>query len=122
MENNLFKYYKVLSHLKAQESNMQYIYNLEYCLDNYNRETAIEVLSATLFEFEKEINHIASIVDTPFIFIFSKDVDVHQEYKKARKTNSQIKSDICYAIDCLIIIFAVKAGIVNSIYDALKDF
>ena len=120
MENLILKYYNTLSTLKSQQKNMQIIYNLQACYTNFNKEHTIKLLSDTLFNFSKEINLIAGMMNKPYIKTF-ENTDIVQEYEKAKKEDHDILLDVAYTIDCLIIIFAVRAGIATSISEVVSN-
>lgn len=119
MENLLLKYYKTLSVLKSQQKNMQTIYNLQQCYADYNRVYAINLLSGVLYQYAKEINQIAGMMNKPYIQTF-ENVDIVEIYNQEEKRDEEILHNIAYAVDCLIIIFAVQAGIACSISEVVN--
>ncbi len=120
MENLLLKYYKTLSALKSQQQNMQTIYMLESFYADYERVDAISFLSAVLFKYAKEINLIAGMMNKPYIQTY-KNVNIVEEYNKEKKQDDDILHDISFAVDCLIIIFAVDSGIATSIPEVINQ-
>lgn len=119
MQDNIIieNYYNTLSKLRFAEKYMNYIYELEYVECHYNYDLAITILSSCILSFEKEIEYIGKNYTARPI---QKGNDRKKLYEELKKDDNDLHEDIDYITKCLLIIFAVKCGLEESIDDSLK--
>jgi len=73
----------------------------------------------TIYINEKEIDRIGQLTGVGNVET-SEDIEPIEMYDQDEISDEKIKNDILYAIDCLIIIFAVKNYMAPTIEDAVK--
>ena len=119
MNNKIKAYYNALKVLRTAQQDIKIIQNLENAYNRYERYSSVNALSWVLITYKKEIDEIGKYTGVG-------DVDTNEElepiemYDQNNVSDSKIKNDLIYAIDCLIIIFAVKNFMAPNIEEAIK--
>ena len=119
MNEKIKKYYNALKVLRTAQNDVQIIYHLENILQNYERYYAVTNLSNVLTTYKFEIDKIGQLTGMGDVEI-DKNLEPIEKYNQDEISDKKIKNDILYAIDCLIIIFAVKNYMATSIEEAVK--
>ena len=119
MNNKIKAYYNALKVLRTAQEDIQIIKWLENAYNNYERYSSVNALSQVLTTYKREIDEIGKYTGAGDVRI-DEDVEPIEMYNQDNISDSKIKNDIIYAIDCLIVIFAVKNFMAPSIEEAMK--
>jgi len=119
MNSKIQNYYNALKALKTAQDDIQTIKYLEHAYEHYERYLSVNALSRVLTTYKKEIDRIGQLTGVGNVET-SEDIEPIEMYDQDEISDEKIKNDILYAIDCLIIIFAVKNYMAPTIEDAVK--
>lgn len=111
----LEKYFNRIRHLRMAKPYLDDINKLFNLLDNYNHRQAIVTVSKLTTKYEDGINKIG--------FLMSGRPVVKGQINTlyAEHTEDDMVADIEYIIDCIIIIAAVRFGVVKSYETAINE-
>ena len=108
-------YYNRICHLRIAQPIIKDINLLNSLLNNFSRKKAITTISNIVLKYQTYLDSIA-------IHLSGRPVvtgETNSLYNDI--TNDSLINDINYLVDCLVIIGAVKYGVVKSIEDAIEN-
>lgn len=102
-EEVLFKYYNLFKNLRVVQRATEDINELQYVIENFDREVAIDVCSKMSLKYETPINRIGSLFSGLKVY---RGMAVYQD-----KSDEDVFDDTVYIRNCIIIYATVACGL-----------
>lgn len=107
----------VITHLKNCQPCIEKIRELQMLQSNYNREKAMILCSNIILEHKQEFEQITKLMHGKNEVVYG---EVHELYdNKLQKNDNDLEFDIQFIIEALVLIYAVKCGIEDSLKSGL---
>ncbi len=107
----------VMTHLKSCQPCIEKIRELQMLQSNYNREKAMILCSNIILEHKQEFEQITKLMYGKNEVVYG---EVHELYNnKLQKNDDDLEYDIQFLIESLVLIYAVKCGIEDSLKSGL---
>lgn len=108
----IYSYYDSIRFLRSVQGIIAEIVEVDNALMDFDEEKAILVLDHYIIKYESEIERIGQVYSK--VSVVKNDKDIYNS-----KDNNQLKKDLEYVRDCMIVIAIVKAGMFCSLESAL---
>ena len=108
----IFNYYNSIRFLRSVQGIVAEIVEVDNALTDFNEETAVAVLDYYITKYEVELDRIGQVFSK--VAVVKNDKDIYKG-----KDNNQLKKDLEYVRDCMIVIAIVKSGMFCSLESAL---
>ncbi|MBO7219317.1 MAG: hypothetical protein J6V40_05025 [Clostridia bacterium] len=108
----IFDYYNAIRFLRSVQGIIAEIVEVDNALVDFNEDHAVVVLDHSINKYESEIERIGQVYSK--VSVVKNDKEIYKN-----KDNNQLKKDLEYVRDCMIVIAIVKAGMFCSIESAL---
>ena len=108
----IYDYYNAIRFLRSLQGIVAEIVEVDNALVDFNEEQAITILDHYIIKYEAEIERIGQVYSK--VSVVKNDKDIYKG-----KDNDQLKKDLEYVRDCMIVIAIVKAGMFCSLESAL---
>ena len=107
-------FYRKFCHLRLAQNIVHDVNSINMALYNFHGRTAINLISTLALKYENELNKIA------FYLSGRPVIKGEMSILYGEHSLDNIEEDLYYLKDCLIIIGAVRFGVVKDIEEALK--
>ena len=108
----IYSYYNSIRFLRSVQSLVVEIVEVDNVLYDFDEDKAVMVLDHYINKYDDELERIGQVFSS--VRVVKNDKDIY-----GNKDNNQLKNDLEYIRDCLIVIAIVKAGIFCSLESAL---
>ena len=108
----IYSYFNSIRFLRSVQSIVAEVVEVDNVLYDFDEDKAVMTLDYYINKYDQELERIGQVFSS--VHVVKNDKQIY-----SNKDNNQLKNDLEYIRDCLIVIAIVKAGIFCSLESAL---